>query len=250
MIRGFYTAVSGMLTAVRRMDTVVNNLANAQTTGYKQERSAATSFSDQLLVQLGGDPNGAQVGPIMLTNAAQPPDLDLSQGALRATGRALDVGLDGPGFLAVQTAQGDAYTRDGSLTRDGEGYLTTATGVRVLGRNGPIQLPPGELGVRPDGTIMVDDVDVDQLRLVEFGADQSFERQGQNLLAPAGGGAATPATSTTVQQGFVEASNVDVTGALTTMLELQRAYDANQRMIQQHDQMLAHAVNDVARPGS
>ena len=250
MIRGFYTAVSGMLTSVRRMDVVVNNLANVQTNGYKQERMAATTFSDQLLAQLGGNPDGAPMGPIMLTNAAMPPDLDLSQGALRATGRALDFALHGPGFLTVLTETGTAYTRDGSLLRDPQGFLATATGARVLGQAGPIFLPPGDPSVGPDGQILVDGQPVDQLLLAEFGPDQLFERRGGNLLVPAGGEPAGPATTTVVEPGFVEGSNVDLTGTITTMMELQRAYEANQRIIQYHDQMLAHAVNDVARPGS
>ena len=246
MSRGFYSAVAGMLTAVRRLEVVINNVANVQTPGFKAERTASTTFEEQLLMQVNGNP-GTRAGQLVLSNAARAPELDLSQGALQQTGRTLDVALDGPGFIAVESEGGTAYTRDGSLGRDSQGFLATSTGRRVLGATGPISLPPGELGVRGDGAILVDDRPIATLRIVEFAPGQEFNRLGLNLLSPKND-TGTISTRTTVHQGFLEGSNVDLTGTMASMLELQRAYESNQRMIQYHDQMADKAANDIARP--
>jgi len=250
VIRGFYTAASGMLSSVRRMEAVVNNLANVQTTGFKQERTTAASFGEQVVLQLGTQLGSVPLGPLVLSIVAQAPELDLGQGPLQATGRASDIALEGPGFLVVETARGLVYTRDGSLTRDAQGFLITNSGGRVIGENGPIQLPDGPIAIRADGTVFVADVPVDRLQVVEFAPDQSFERLGNNELVPRGPAVPGTAAATAVHQGFIEGSNVDLTGTITTMLELQRAYEANQRMIQYQDQLLMRAVNDVARPTS
>lgn len=249
MIRGFYTAASGLISAARRMEVVTNNLANAQTTGFKQERTGASAFDQQLVMQLalGGDP--AQVGPLMLSDQASEPELDFTQGALRATERDLDLAIEGPAFFAVRTADGIRYTRDGSFTRGAQGMLLTQTGGLVLGENGPLEVPPGRLDIRTDGTVLVDEAPVGKLRLVEFRPDQTLKRVGDNQFAPRDEGV-QPALSSgsVVHHRFLEGSNVDLTATLTTSIELQRAYEANQRMMQYQDELMARAANDIARP--
>jgi flagellar basal-body rod protein FlgG len=250
MIRGLYTAVSGMVATARRMEVATNNLSNAQTTGYKQEHTAGAAFDEQLVARLTAQ-QGPQLGPLSLANVPQVPTLDLAQGPLQQTDRPLDVALEGPGFLAVDTPQGTRYTRDGSLTRDAEGYLTTQTGARVQGENGPIQVGGGAVSIDADGTVSAGGATVDRLRVVEFGPDDVLERAGRNELVPQQRDLQPQdATATTVHQGYVEASNVDVTGVMTSVLGLQRAYEANQRMIKTQDDLLSRAVSDIARPGS
>ena len=249
MIRGLYSAVSGMLTAVRRMELSTNDLANAQTTGYKAEKSSSATFAEQLVRRMDGSRIDRQLGGLALSTSAEEPELDMSQGSLRQTDRQLDLALEGPGFLAVQTDTGVRFTRDGSLTRDALGYLTTSTGALVLGEDGPLQVPPGAIGINSDGTVMAGDTPVGRLLTVEFAPGTQFTKVGNNELVSTDA-PATPAVSagTAVRQGFLEASNVDLTGTMTTVLELQRAYEANQRMIQYQDQMIGRAVNDIAQP--
>jgi len=249
MIRGLYTAVSGMVSAMRRMEVATNNLANVQTPGYKQDRTASASFGEQLQFEIGRTLETR--GPLALATVPLGPQLDLSQGPLQATGRALDVALQGPGFLVLDTPNGPRYTRDGSLTVAADGTLTTSTGGVVLGENGPLVLPPGDvLAIDPDGTLRVDDAVVGRLQLVEFDPAQPFERVGNNELVPRGGAAPQPASTTTVLQGYIEQSNVDLTGLLTNTLALQRAYTANQRAVQQQDELMARAATEIARPPS
>jgi flagellar basal-body rod protein FlgG len=249
MIRGLYTAVSGMVAAMRRMEVATNNLANVQTPGYKQDRTASATFGEQLQFQLARQLEVR--GPLTLATLALGPQLDLSQGPLQSTGRALDIALQGPGFLVVDTPNGPRYTRDGALTVAADGTLTTSTGAPVRGEAGRLVLPPGDvLAIAPDGTVRVDDVEVGRLQLVEFAPDQPFARVGNNELVPRDGAAPQPAGATTVLQGYIEQANVDLTGLLTTTLALQRAYTANQRAVQQQDELLARAATEIARPPS
>lgn len=255
MIRGLYTAASGMLAAMRRMEFVTNNIANAQTVGFKQDRTALSTF-DELMILQDGSPTpgstGSELGELGMGAVAEEPIIDFTQGALQETGRALDLALEGPGFFTVQTPDGLRYTRDGGLTRDALGRLTTTEGFLVLAEDGnPIEIPPGTLTASQDGTLRVEGQEIGRLALVEFTLEQPLRKVGSNLFAPrVEGDEPRPSASTAVHQGFVEASNVDMAGAQTTMLELQRAYQASQRLIQYQDQLVGRAVNEIARPVS
>lgn len=249
MIRGLYTSASGMLAVLRRMEVLTNNLANVETSGYKQERTTSATFDEQLLSRIAGG-RAAPIGPLTLLGGAEGPILDLSQGPLLQTGRELDLALQGPGFFAVQTPEGVRYTRDGSFSRDANGLLTTASGAAVLGENGPLQIPDGPVTVGVDGTLTVSGTVVGRVQLVEFGPDAQLDKVGNNELAPRDGATGQPAAASTVLQGSIESSNVDLTASLTTALELQRAYEASQRMIQSQDELMQRAANDVARPVS
>lgn len=255
MIRGLYTAASGMMTAMRRMELVTNNLANAQTSGFKQELTATQTFAEALIQQDGTPAPIAppsSIGQLGMATVSEEPLLDFTQGALQDTGRALDMGLEGPGFFTVQTPNGIHYTRDGGFTRDANGDLTTVQGDLVLGEDGnPIQIPAGHVQVNPDGTVQVEGQAVGKLAIVEFDLDQPLKKVGNNQFATRNDGDLPhPATATAVRQSFIESSNVDMAGAQTTMLELQRAYDASQRMVQYQDELVGRAVNDIARPTS
>jgi len=258
MIRGLYTAASGMLASMRRMELVTNNLANAQTTGFKQERTATSTFAEALIMQDGSPspmaPTGSRgpLGQLGMAAVSEDPLVDFTQGSMQETGRAYDFALEGPGFFSLQTPDGVRYSRDGSFTRDGLGRLATGEGDLVLGADGnPIQIPGGKMQVRPDGTVQVDDQDVGKLAIVEFDLEQPLRKVGNNQFAPRNDGDQPHAAQgTAVRQSFIESSNVDMAGAQTTMLELQRAYDASQRMIQYQDELVGRAVNDIARPTS
>jgi flagellar basal-body rod protein FlgF len=185
MIRGLYSAAAGMLTAARRMEFVTNNLANAQTVGYKQERTATATFAQQLLMEQLGPDATPNIGTLSTATVAEEPMLDFTQGSLEETGRALDLAPEGPGFFAVQGPGGVRYTRDGSFTRDAFGRLTTSEGDLVLGENGPIEIPGGRIVIDPDGSIAVEGQPIDRLLVVEFGPDQPLQKMGNNQFAPA-----------------------------------------------------------------
>jgi flagellar basal-body rod protein FlgG len=198
----------------------------------------------------GSTASGSQIGELGMASVAEEPMIDFTQGALQETGRGLDMALEGPGFFVVRTPDGERYTRDGAFTRTATGRLITSEGDEVLDAGGnPIDLPPGRLAVSSEGNITVEDAPVAQLGIVEFTLDQPLKKVGKNQFVPRNeGDQGRPNTSTAVHQEAVEVSNLDMAGAQTTMMELQRAYQASQRLIQYQDEMVGRAVNDIARP--
>lgn len=255
MIRGMYTAASGMVSAMRRMEQVTNNIANAQTVGFKQDRSALSTFDEMMILQDGQSHSiqqDPQLGQLGMATIAEEPMIDFTQGSIQQTDRKLDFALEGPGFFALQTPDGVRYTRDGGFTLDATGRLMNTEGHLVLGTDGnPIQLPPGDMQVSQDGMIRVENQPVGQFQIVEFTLDQPLKKVGNNqFVARNDGDQPRPSASTAVHQGAVEGSNLDMAGAQTTMLELQRAYQASQKLIQYQDEMVGRAVNEIARPAS
>jgi flagellar basal-body rod protein FlgG len=244
MLRGLYTAASGMMAQMTRQGIVANNLANATTPGYKQDIATQGFFQRLFLSRL--DPAGASpLGALGSSAGAVSAHADFAQGALSDTGGELDLALTGDGFFAVQTPDGLQVTRNGAFGRDAEGRLTTTDGALVLGVDGPLTLPPGRVRVEGDGAISVDGQPAGRLQIVRFEADQ-LDKVGAGRFAPRAGAAPQPATAA-VNQGFLEASNVDLTRAVTDMMAASRSYEANQRMLQIQDDLLGKAVNEVGR---
>jgi flagellar basal-body rod protein FlgF len=252
VIRGLYTAASGMLASMRRMEFVTNNIANAQTVGFKQDRSALSTFDEVLVLQNGSiaPPTSSELGELGMAAIAEEPIIDFTQGPLQETGRALDMAIEGPGFFVVQTPEGVRYTRDGGFTRNANGQVTTSEGHYVLGQDGnPITIPGGRLVVDRDGTMRVEGEEIARIAIVEFSLEQPLKKVGSNQFVPRiDGDQPTPAAASAVHQSFIEVSNVDMAGAQTTMMELQRAYQAAQRLIQFQDELVGRAVNDIAKP--
>jgi flagellar basal-body rod protein FlgG len=256
MLRGLYTSASGMMAQMARQGVINNNINNATTVGFKQEIPTQGLFWRLLLnrIQRTDPPVGdttaeaAPLSPATTTAGALRATTDFGQGSLRETGDELELAISGPGFFVVQTPAGEQLTRDGTFARDASGRLVATDGSPVLGTNGPLTLPPGPVVVASDGTITVAGQTVGQLRLVQAPADR-LTRVGLNRFAPQVGTTPTPATEAAVNQGFLEAANVDLTRAVTDMMSATRSYEASQRMIQLQDELLGKAVNDVGRVG-
>ncbi len=216
---GYYTTAQ---------ETMANNLANVSSEAFKAFRITARQDADSPF-------------PVPVQ------ELDLSQGALRQTARPLDVALEGPGFLVVQTDSGERLFRGGGLQLDGVGRLTDRHGDPLLDAGGGIiALPPGEIAIRRDGTVLVDDAPVGQLRVVTAPADQ-LRKEGQGrylaLTAP------TPVTEgvTTVQEGMLEEANMDAVRGMMDLLLIQRAYSTNVEAMRTLDGVLGTVVGDVGR---
>ena len=253
MIRGLYSAASGMVSNFRRESIITNNLANVSTIGYKQDLTAPSDFANLLMVQQGG-PNGSPpnsqgaVGPMGTGTELGEIRLDLSQGDIAETGNPLDLAISGPGYFAVQTPNGTYYTRDGEFFRDALGRLARSDGGLLLGDNGPIQVGEGNIVIDGDGTVTVDGQVAGRIRLADFGPQEQMLKIGNNYLVPANPNArVVAAQSAAINQGFLEHSNVDMTRETVEMLSAMRSYEASQRMIQLQDQTLDRAVNDVAK---
>ncbi len=258
MIRGLYISAAGMDVQQAKVESISNNLANATTPGYKKEDIQMQSFPELLLIQQGGPRRNSglplpgkppRIGTMATGALVSGVFTDYSPGPLQETANPNDIYINGPGFLAVNVpAQGDpgrvCYTRNGALKTDREGYLVVNGGYRVLDEaNEAVMLEGGDFKLTRDGTIEAGSVRT-RLRLVEFDDLSGLGKEADGIYVDTQG-AARPAEATTVRQGLLEMSNVNVVDEITGLIEVMRAYEANQRLIQAHDELLAKATNQV-----
>lgn len=240
MVQGVPAIVSNMLALWQRHEVIANNLANASTPGFKRD--------DLLPVPPPAQPTAAGGGTVPDSVPAALQWTDFSQGLIHHTGRDLDVALNGPGFLVVDTPGGLRYTRNGTLSLGPDGFLVTASGAKVLGQRGPIRVPPGRVTITPPGEVRVAGQTVDTLRVVEFPAPQRLLKEGNGLFVPADPAAEPrPATGSQVVGESLEGSNVSPVEAMVSMIEILRTYEAAQRAIQAADEVNRQAVNEVGR---
>ena len=246
MLEGLRTAAAGMLAQQQKLDAVSSDLANANTTGYKRLR---VGFSD-LLYEQGGRPttsDNAQLGTgsRIVHNGRQ-----FQQGSLQNTGDPLDVGIEGDGFIKVKLSDGrQALTRDGNLHIDGNGRLVTSFGGLVQPQiTIPNNIQPSQISIGQDGSVTAAGQAVGKLTLATVRSPQNLQAAGENAFvatARSGNAVAAPA-ATTVRQGTLEASNTDISVAMTDMIEAQRTYQLTSKAIQTADQMMEIA-NGVKR---
>ena len=241
--------LSRQVTLERQLDVVANNVANVNTTGYKADSSLFEEFLKS------GAHEDNFVGPDRSVSYVQDRATfrDFSQGAAEQTKNPLDLAIDGGGFLVVQTAGGERYTRDGGLQLNNTGQLVTVAGNPVLGASGPIVFQPTDhdINVSPDGTITVlegngrTDSIRGKLRLVSFTEAQKLLKEGSNLYS-SGQGTAQPDTKSMVRQGFIEKSNVNAVAEMSRMIEVTRAYTQISTLLQQQSDLHKNAIQALA----
>jgi len=247
MIRGLYTSAAGMLAELQRNDVVANNLANLTTSGYRQDRLAMGTFPAMLLSRIEPGQRPVEIGAVGGGVQVVEQRVSFLPGTVQATGLPLDLALSGDGFFAVQTPDGEAYTRQGNFTRTADGTLVTADGLPVLGERGPIKVTGSDVRIAEDGSISSDGKVVDRLRVVDFADRGRLEKRGQALFTAPAGLTPTAVEAPQVQQGYLEMANVNPIEAVTEMIALVRSYEAGQRAIQAQDETLDRAVNEIAR---
>jgi flagellar basal-body rod protein FlgG len=239
MLEGLYSAAAGMSAQQTQLDAIGNDLANVSTTGYKTER---IGFSDLLYS------NVDQAGTNTNTGAgakSQVVGYDQSQGAIQETNQPLDLAIQGEGFFQVKRPDGQTVlTRDGSFTSDAQGRLTTADGSLL---DPPITLPhgvsPSEVQISTDGTVRTGSRTLGQIKLVTVASPEHLLAEGNSqFTANASSGTPRPATSSsTIRQGALEGSNVDMASEMADMMTTQRSYQMASSAIQTQDQMMSIA---------
>jgi flagellar basal-body rod protein FlgG len=264
-----------------RLDATANNLANVDVDGYKKDIALHKAFPELLMRRMDDDgvyrnPFGsADLAPVIgkLGTGVEFNELytDFQQGEFKETGNDFDLALDGKGFFTVQTPWGERYTRNGAFHLGKEGFLETKEGYPVLGENGPLRVQANNFQVDKAGRVWIneeyadeelvdrerntwgDTVMLDTLKIVEFDIDRYLQKQGSNLYRSTdiSGEARTMDIEERprVAQGFTEGSNVDPVLEMVHMIEVNRAYEANQKVIQSGDSMLGTLINQVARVG-
>jgi flagellar basal-body rod protein FlgG len=255
MIKGLYTSALGMTTMMRNMDVIADNIANVNTTGFKKDRVATRSFTEELLVRL-SDPGDAPFTSVPMGRISQGVFVDdiytdHSGGGLRKTAAPLDLAITGRGFFCVAPADAtdtttEMYTRDGAFTLGYDGLLLTKEGNPVLGVNGMIRIPPGNITVSDDGSIFSNDEFIDRLRMTDFADTHELRKGENNLFRPTVRAVQTDFTGR-ITSGYLENSNVNSIRELTNMMTTTRAFKANQRMITAHDTILNRVSNDLGR---
>ena len=246
MLDGLHSAATGMAAQQDRIAAVSNDLANASTTGYKHVR---VGFRD-LMYQQGGRTSAEGAARTGTGAATVDAGRSMGQGSLQRTDEPLDVAIQGEGFLRVRLADGrQALTRDGALHFDGTGRMTNSAGALI---QPPISLPKGvaadKIDIGRDGTVTADGRRLGRIDVVAVRSPQGLEAVGDNAFLPsAASGAPTRApAATTLEQGALEASNVDMSDAMVEMIDAQRSYSLASRAIQTADQMMEIA-NGVKR---
>ena len=247
MLRGLYTAATGMTVQRNKMDVLTNNIVNASTTGYKQDELISSSFEEVLIERI-NDPyvvnTSDEVGPYSFGTHIDEVFTNFAQGSFEETGTATDLAISGEGFFAVETPDGERYTRDGNFSVDQQGYLLTGSGYYVLGDNGRLNVGTGGFTVAQDGSVTVGGEVSDTIRIVRFEEMTGLRKQGENLYYSLNGEIPTE-DGGEVLQGYLEGSNVDIASEMVDMISVYRTYEANQKILTMTDETLGLAVNDL-----
>ena len=232
-------SLSRLMALQRRLDVAANNVANSQTTGYRAKQLA---FQEYLKPEKPPEIGEKPERPLSLVDAALPFTSSAS-GAFRSTGNSLDLAINGNAYFAIQTNQGERYTRDGSFSLDANGRLVTLEGLPVLGDKGIITVPArsGEITIDPSGRVSMQQAELGKLKLVSFAAGARLEAAGGKLLRSDQPPKAN-AGSATVLQAMLEQSNVQPTIEMSRLAELNRSYEVASKLLKD-----SQDINEISK---
>jgi flagellar basal-body rod protein FlgF len=245
--------LSRQMVLERQMDVVANNVANVNTNGFKADNSLFEQYLMPVARENRFNQQDRQVSFVNDRGTWR----DMGAGSLEITNNPLDVAIDGSGFLVVQTAGGERYTRNGGLQINAQGQLITADGNVVVGDNGPItfQQTDHDVSITPDGRITViegssstnAETTRGTLRVVRFAQPQLLQKEGNNLFSAPAGVAATQDTTSQLKQGAIEKSNVHAVVEITRMIQISRAYQQMATLLQQQSDLHKNAIQQLAQ---
>jgi flagellar basal-body rod protein FlgG len=242
---GIYVTASGFLAQQKQLEIIANNLANANTVGYKGDMAVYRTYhSSHADSRRGGVRPLWNPGFVALTGQA----IDLSQGPLRRTGNPLDIAIAGDGFFEIQTPRGERYTRKGDFALAGDGTLVTQGGHAVMGAEGAIVLTEGEIEIDGEGSVFVDGRQQGQLRVVTFSDTEKLVKEGDAQFAWTGKSSeARPLEEVEIRPGFLESSNVNPIREMVQMIDAIRSYEVQQKVIHAFDDTRKKVVEEVGR---
>ncbi len=242
MVKGIYHAAAGMLPTMNQQETVGNNLANVNTTGFKADKRYFRTALNSSLLQSGRNGQAVKLNEDKFSLTT-----DFSQGSYSETRNPLDVAINGDGFFAFETGETVSYSRNGSFAVNGEGELVNNRGYRVLSEEGLIRVNGKDVTIRDNGEIVVDGKSSGKLKIVDFEQPYTLKRNGFGYFVPENNDAGFRPDSLELRQGFLEDSNVDPIGEMIQMIELNRNYESCQKSIQAQDETLKLAVNELPK---
>lgn len=255
MIRSLYTSISGMITQEAKQDVITNNLANANTVGFKSDNLSIRRFNDVLIENYDkkvGDKNVKNViGSLSQGSKIDSVNTNFTQGMIQTTEKPTDFAIEGNGFFVVQrndgTGNGQYYTRDGHFHVNSQGILVNDSGDTVMARNlqtgelGPINVGNGKMATDVYGNMSIDGTRLYKLYTVDFANYGQLTKAGDNLYQ----GNNPTENNALVKQNSLERSNVNVINEMTNMITTMRSFETNQKIIQSLDETLSKLVNEV-----
>lgn len=262
MSKGLFTAVSGAIAQSAKLDTVANNLANVNTTGFKRDgqlfREYLTSYNKEpgaieaprvpASIESFYAVNGGDKSYVDLDGTFS----DMSQGSIRPTGNPFDLAIEGEGLFEIATPEGLRYTRAGNFAIDGDGRLITKQGHPVQRQGGgEFRFASSDVTISNSGEVFDRGQSLGQLALMTVGNRDALLKQGSNLFALKEGldPRLAPSADSKVNQGFLEGSNVNIVREMTDMIAATRTFESTQKAIQAYDQMASKVVNEVPKLG-
>lgn len=227
-INGMIRAANALHYWERRQEIAANNLANAETTGFKAERVFARLIGDSITV----------------ADSAT----DLTTGTLRETGAPLDLALSNDGFFVIDTPNGERLTRGGSFTLDADGTVVDADGNALLGENGPITAPTGTIVIDRGGAVKVNGAEVDRLRVETVPRNVRLQHDANTTFLPDPARTSQAAGDREVRQGALEESNVGTIDSMVDLIAIQRSFGAVQRAVTTLDGIRDTISNQLGKP--
>ena len=248
MQNALLVGLSRQMTLERQIDVIANNVANANTNGFKADRTLFEEFLNSRAHVDNFVGSDRRVSYVQDRGTFR----DVGQGPMEETKNPLDLAVDGNAYFAVQTTNGERYTRDGKFSLNSTGQLVTSDGNLVLGTGGPITFQPTDhdINVAPDGTVTVleaarNDSIRGKIRMVAFDDPQKLTKQGANLYAQDSANQHADAKSS-LRQGYIEKSNVNAVGEMSRMVEVMRMYTQVANLLQQQSDMHKSAIEKLA----
>jgi flagellar basal-body rod protein FlgG len=252
MSGSIYISAAGALNQQKRLEILANNMANVNTSGFKEDRTAFRIYDLESSAAADKSRSGS-VGKsepfLPLPSGTQPV---FSQGGLRQTGNPLDLTIEGDGFFSIQTPEGIRYTRDGGFNLNKAGVLVTKDGFPVLGEGGEIKISDDDKAftVDAEGNVSADEKQIGRLKIVDFSRPYQLAKAGNTLFELKDKGVKEiTAERFQTKQGYIELSNVNVIKSMTEMIEAFRGYESYQKVIKSIDDANGKAVNEIGRTG-
>jgi flagellar basal-body rod protein FlgF len=222
------------------MDTIANNIANVSTPAFKRESGKFEEYVARM------KPSETQKGTQLVSFVVDKGVVrDLSEGRIEQTGSQYDLAINGKGYFVVQTPAGDRYTRDGHFQLDADGNMVTTDGHAVMGEGGQITIAPddGDIHIGADGTITGAKGQLGKVRLVTFDDERAMQKEGASLYSTSE--APKPDDQGTIQQGMLEASNVEPVVEISHMIEVTRAYQLTANVAKSQQDLMTQAVQKL-----
>jgi flagellar basal-body rod protein FlgF len=244
MVSGLYLSSHAMNFSMDRQEQLANNLANINTTGYKESDVFCRAYQNYIAddVERPGVNREIKADSVFV---------DYSEGPMHQTNQPLDCCIRGTGFFTVMTGSGQAYSRNGNFSLDADGYLVTADGSKIIGEQGYIQCNrKDQIDISENGTVLQNGQARGQIKICDFKKPYQLLRMGNGCFTPQQpDNPAIKSAGYVIKAGYLEGSNANPIRLMTSMIEAYRNYEANSKMILAQDETLDKAVNQVGHVG-